>query len=169
MTLKRSRKHFSSVALATALAIVSFSSFSAESEKVEYPSGYRYWVHVKSMILLDNHALADTFGGLHHIYANDAALEAMETGTPFPDGAVLVFDLMEAITDTEGGATVEGPRIRLDVMQKDAVLFAKTDGWGYESFKGQDHKRILTDPMASCHGCHISQAAKDFVFSQFRE
>ena len=169
MTFGRSRTRFVAIVLAVTVAIATFSFARAESAKVDYPQGYRYWVHVKSLILLENHPFAETFGGLHHVYANDAALEAMQNGTPYPDGSVLVFDLMEAITDTEGGTTSEGPRIRLDVMQKDAALFPDTNGWGYETFKGPDHIRIITDPMASCHGCHISQESKDFVFSTFRE
>jgi hypothetical protein len=169
MTISKSRTRFAAVALAAAAAFVSFSFVHAETAKVDFPKGYRYWVHIKSMILLENHPFAETFGGLHHVYANDAALEAMEDGTPYPDGAVLVFDLMEAITDTEGGTTSGGPRIRLDVMQKDAALFPGTNGWGYETFFGPDFKRIITDPVASCHGCHSSQESKDFVFSVFRK
>ena len=169
MAIKRSGECFFAVALAAIAAILSSSFAYAESAKVDYPEGYRYWVHVKSLILLENHPFAETFGGLHHVYANDAALEALENGTSYPDGAVLVFDLMEAVTDVEGGTTSEGPRIRLDVMQKDAALFPETGGWGYETFFGPELKRIITDPMASCHGCHISQESKDFVFSVFRE
>ncbi len=137
--------------------------------KVDYPTDYRYWTHLKSMILLENHPIADTFGGLHHIYANDAALTAMTDGEPYPDGAVFVFDLMEVVTDDEETATTEGPRIRKDVMQKNEKLWSETGGWGYETFKGPDNKRIITDPVASCHGCHASQENNDFVFSTFRE
>ncbi len=60
---------------------------------VDYPEGYRAWPHVKSMVLQQGHPLFDTFGGLHHIYANAKALEAMKAGKPYPEGAVLVFDL----------------------------------------------------------------------------
>ncbi len=169
MAIKRSGECFFAVALAAIASILSSSFAYAESAKVDYPQGYRYWTHVKSLILLDNHPFAETFGGLHHVYANKAALEAMQNGTPYPDGSVLVFDLMEAITDAEGGTTSEGPRIRLDVMQKDAALFPDTSGWGYETFFGPELKRIITDPIASCHGCHSSQESKDFVFSVFHK
>lgn len=137
--------------------------------KVDYPEDYRYWTHVKSMILLENHPISETFGGLHHIYANEAALDAMMKGAPYPDGAVLVFDLMETVTDEGETTTSEGPRIRKDVMQKNSKLWADTGGWGYETFKGPDNNRIITDPVASCHGCHASQEPTDFVFSTFRE
>ncbi|MHA1543907.1 MAG: cytochrome P460 family protein [Alphaproteobacteria bacterium] len=140
-----------------------------EAAKVDYPDGYRDWTHVKSLTLLENHPFADTFGGLHHVYANDAALEALKNGTPYPDGAVLVFDLFEVVTDAEGGTSAEGPRIRKDVMQKNAALWTETGGWGYETFFGADNERIISDPIATCHSCHVAMEDVDFVFSQYRE
>ena len=155
--------------LALSLTGVSFAFASGETAKVDYPSGYRDWTHVKSMILLENHPFADPFGGLHHIYANDIALEALKNRTPYPDGSVLVFDLMEVITDVEGGTSSEGVRIRKDVMQKNSALWPDTGGWGYETFFGADNERIITDPIASCHNCHGSQIETDSVFSVWRD
>ena len=34
------------------------------------------------------------FGGIHHIYANDKAIEGYRNEL-FPDGAVIIFDLLE--------------------------------------------------------------------------
>jgi len=56
---------------------------------VQYPDGYRGWVHVKSMVIQKGHPLYDSFGGIHHIYANKKALEALKKKNTFPDGAVL--------------------------------------------------------------------------------
>jgi hypothetical protein len=43
----------------------------AAPPSVDYPTGYRKWVHVKSMaIVSDNNPLYASFGGIHHIYAN---------------------------------------------------------------------------------------------------
>jgi len=140
-----------------------------DTTQVDYPEGYRDWTHVKSLILLENHPFAETFGGLHHVYANEIALEALKNGTPYPDGSVLVFDLMEVITDADETATSEGPRIRKDVMQKNAALWAETGGWGYETFFGADNERIITDPFGSCHACHLGAEETGYVFSQYRE
>ena len=157
------------VTLLFLLAGASLSFAWEETSKVDYPEGYRDWTHVKSMILHENHPFADPFGGLHHVYANDVALGALKAGTPYPDGAVLVFDLFEVITDAEGGTSSEGPRIRKDVMQKNAVLWSETGGWGYETFFGADNERIITDPFVSCHSCHLGAEKTDFVFSIYRE
>ena len=155
--------------LALPLLLAGFSSSSEEAVQVGYPEGYRDWTHVKSAIIHENHPIAETFGGLHHIYANDVALEAMKNGRAYPDGSVLVFDLFEIDAMEEDGLSLEGPRIRKDVMQKNASLWVETGGWGYETFFGADEKRIITDMMASCHGCHYGAEETDYVFSQYRD
>ena len=67
----------------------------AEMAKVDYPTGYRDWTHVKSMVIQPGHQLYESFGGIHHIYANQSALEGYRTGS-FADGSVIIFDLLEA-------------------------------------------------------------------------
>ena len=59
---------------------------------VPYPVGYREWVHVSSMVIEPGHPLFDSFGGLHHLYANAKAMEGYRSGI-FPEGSVIVFDL----------------------------------------------------------------------------
>jgi len=134
--------------------------------KVAYPDGYRDWTHVKSMVLQPGHPLYEGFGGIHHIYANDKALRALRDGGAFPDGAVLVFDLLEAI---EADAAIsEGARKVVGVMERDAKRFSATGGWGFEGFKGDTRERVVTDAAGQCFACHESGAADDFVFSEYR-
>lgn len=136
--------------------------------QVEYPAGYRKWAHVKSMaIVSDKHSMFAAFGGIHHVYANPAALDALVKGKTFPDGSVLVFDLLEA--RDEGGAWVEGARKFAGVMAKDRVRYKATGGWGFEGFKGDSRtERMVTDATAQCFGCHQSQQKNDFVYSGYR-
>ncbi|MDH3497294.1 MAG: cytochrome P460 family protein [Gemmatimonadota bacterium] len=134
---------------------------------VPYPEGYREWTHVKSMVILDGHPLADPFAGIHHVYANARALEGLRTGS-YPDGAVLVFDLLEAA----GGEAVytEGSRKLVGVMHRDAGQYAATGGWGFEGFAGDSRtQRLTTDGGASCYACHQGQAVKGYVFSAWRK
>lgn len=137
-----------------------------KNKPVSYPEGYRNWTHVKSMVIQDGHPLFAAFGGIHHIYANGKALKALEKGQPAADGAVLVFDLLEA--KSENAAIVEGARKVVGVMHKDAKRFAATGGWGFEGFKGDSRERVVTDPKAACFDCHAAQDKSDFVFSQYR-
>ena len=133
---------------------------------VPYPEGYRNWVHVKSMVIQEGHDLYDAFGGIHHIYANDRALRALKEGKPFPDGSVLVFDLLEAVEQDH--AIVEGARKVVGVMVKDRTRYASTGGWGFEGFKGDTRERVVTDPEDQCFACHETAAQSDYVFSRYR-
>jgi hypothetical protein len=133
---------------------------------VPYPEGYRKWVHIKTAIVGPLNPGFKFTGGFHHIYANEKAVEGYSSGK-FPEGSVLVFDVLEA-TETNSDFA-EGKRRHIDVMVKDSVRFAATGGWGYEEFKeGKKTERVLnTARQTQCFACHAKQ--KDHVFSDYRE
>jgi hypothetical protein len=135
---------------------------------VPYPEGYRDWRHVKSMVIEEGHPLFAAFGGIHHIYANDKALEGYRSDR-FPNGSVIVFDLLEANADTN--ALVEGKRKVVGVMQKDDQQFAETGGWGFEGYAGGDPAApVVGDSAASaCFACHEPQKSQDYTFSRLRD
>jgi hypothetical protein len=134
--------------------------------QVTFPEGYRTWTHTKSMVVQEGHFLHYQFGGIHHVYANQKALAALQAKAPFPDGSVFVFDLLAAQPD--GHAILEGPRTLVAVMEKDGRRFAKTGGWGYEAFKGDTRQRAVTDGGVKCHACHKSRRSHDYVFHEWR-
>lgn len=136
--------------------------------EVAYPAGYRDWHHVKSMVITGGHPLFESFGGIHHLYANDEARRGYEGGR-FPDGAVIVFDLLEA-RDADHSVT-EGKRKLIGVMQKDAKRFVATGGWGFEGFAGDSRtERLVGDQAATaCFACHQARKEHDFVFSAARK
>ncbi len=140
----------------------------AGETQVNYPSDYRQWTHVKSMVIQEGHPLHAAFGGVHHLYANDKAMKGYQTGK-FPNGSVIVFDLLEA--DAAGNAITEGGRKVLGVMQKHSKRFADTGGWGFEGFARGDAKQAVIGDQAKaqCFQCHTSQKDNDFVFSQWRD
>ncbi len=140
----------------------------AQPPRVQYPEGYRAWLHVKSMVIHDRaHPLFEAFGGIHHVYVNAAGAQALRTGSPYPDGTVFVFDLLEA--RSEGGAITEGPRKFIGVMAKNAGAYSDTGGWGFEAFKGDSRdQRSVTDAKTQCFACHRGQERSGFVFSTFR-
>jgi hypothetical protein len=130
--------------------------------------GYRQWAHVKSALIGPQSPLYESFGGLHHIYANEKSMEGYRTGR-FPDGSVLVFDLLE--TRESKGVTTEGPRLRIGVMVKESKRYAETGGWGYEGFRGdsQTDRRLNAESRTGCYNCHAQRKDNDFVFSAFRK
>lgn len=135
---------------------------------VPYPEGYRDWHHLKSMVIEEGHPLFASFGGIHHIYANDKAMKGYR-GKSFPDGSVIIFDLLEAVHDDN--AVTEGARKVVGVMRKDAKQFKATGGWGFEGFGGGDPaKRVVGANAASaCFACHQPKKAQDYTFSLLRE
>lgn len=102
------------------------------------------------------------------IYANEKAMEGYRTGR-FPDGSVLVFELLE--TRESGGVTTEGARRRVGVMVKESKRYSETGGWGFESFQGdsQTERRLTAETRIACFTCHAQQKDRDFVFSEFRK
>ena len=133
---------------------------------VDYPSGYRSWQHLKSMIIQPGHALEDPFAGIHHVYANSKAMSGLVSGK-YETGAYFVFDLLNY--DDSNLTIVETDRKRIDVMQYDNAKFVATGGWGYDTFVGDSKtKRLEQDVAAACYGCHISAEASNYVFSAYR-
>jgi cytochrome c553 len=144
--------------------LAAFALAPAAAQEIAYPAGYRDWHHVKTMVINPGHPLYDAFGGIHHLYANKRALEGYAKGK-FPDGAIIVFDLLEAKTDAN--TVTEGPRKVVGVMQKDASKFAATGGWGFEGFKGDSRteRAVGANAAKACFECHASQKDRDYVFS----
>ena len=143
-------------------------SLSTDAPQVPYPDGYRDWRHVKSMVIQPGHPLHESFGGIHHLYANKKAREGYKTGR-FPDGSVIVFDLLEA--PVADNAINEGRRKIVGVMRKDAKKYAATGGWGYEGFGGGDRgKRVVgANAATACHACHAARKEHGYVFSSSRD
>ena len=149
------------------VATLAFSGTSFGADLIDYPDGYRLWAHVKSMTIHEGHALENPFLGIHHVYANDRAIDGLKTDG-FEDGAVLVFDQLRS--EEAGKVSVEGERVLIGVMVKDSKRFPETGGWGYEGWSGDSRtQRLVSDGGVSCHGCHTQQKDRDYVFSQWRD
>jgi hypothetical protein len=143
--------------------VVPAALLAADKPNVDFPTGYRGWTHVKSMVILPGHPLFDVSAGIHHIYANTPALEGYKTGS-FPDGSIIVFDRLEAIN--ADNAISEGQRQIIGVMQKERSRCADTGGWCFEGFLAGNPARTF---HATCFGCHGKQTDHDSVFSRWRD
>jgi hypothetical protein len=154
--------------LATAAGFTAVAVWAAAPPaEVPYPANYRDWTHVKSMIIEQGHPLHGTFGGIHHLYGNEAAMKGYREGK-FPDGAVIVFDLLEAVSADH--TVTEGARKVVGVMHRDATKFAATGGWGFEGFGGDSPTQRVVGPNAAtaCFACHQAKREKNYVFSDYR-
>lgn len=156
-----------SALIGAAIVALPLLAMAVPGEPVAYPDGYRSWTHVKSMVIHADHGLADPFEGIHHVYANDAALAGLQ-GDAYRDGATLVFDLLGQVPG--GGATQEGERKFIGVMEYDTERFAATGGWGFEVFAGDSRtERGVDDGGASCFACHQAVKENQYVFSRYRQ
>lgn len=151
-----------------ALCMLASGAVAADAPPVPYPAGYRDWHHVKSMVIEQGHPLFEAFGGIHHLYANKKALAGYRSGR-FPDGSVIVFDLLQA--QAKDSAVTEGPRKVVGVMHKDSRKYRDTGGWGFEGFKGdsRSERAVGSQAAAACFGCHATQRDRDYVFSALRD
>lgn len=149
------------------ILLVSFTHLKSQSELVPYPEGYREWTHVKTAIIDSQSKAYNRFGGFHHIYANDKALQGLKAGS-YEDGASFVFDVLEAVR--KGGDIVEGKRRMIDVMIKNTKLYGDTGGWGFEEFKedSKTERTVKEATRAQCLNCHASKEKAGFVFSLWR-
>lgn len=152
----------------SAALIPGLCAFAKDLQDPHFPVGYRSWTHVKSALVGPSFPSFDTQGGLHHIYANEKAMEGLRSGH-FPDGARLVFDLVEA--RERNGLTAEGPRRRIDVMVKDSQAYPKSGGWWFGRYMGDDweHETLSPAQREGCYQCHQQPRTRDLVFSEFRK
>jgi hypothetical protein len=130
---------------------------------IPYPSGYRQWTHVKTMVIFSKeNKLFDRFGGLHNIYVNHLGVSSLQQGRAYPDGTTFVFDLYD-IRTFRGAIETRGRKF-IGVMKKNSKLYAQTGGWGFEVFRGYEQVGSLQDSKA-CFDCHASRKSADYVFS----
>ncbi len=154
---------FAAVILACALPTTA-----RQDESVPYPADFRQWAHVKSTLVGPENPSFKTNGGIHHFYANEKALEGYRTGK-FPDGAVLIDDLLDTQPGKAQGVTGEGARKRLAVMVRNEKRYASTGGWGFEVFRADTQTASLNaDSRNTCFECHQTAPA-NLVFTQFRK
>lgn len=154
--------------LSLAVLIVGFALSAQTDEAPSFPKDFRKWAHVKSVLVGPRSAAFATEGGIHHIYANEKALQGYQSGK-FPDGSVIVYDLLE--TKEVGGNTIEGQTRRVDVMVKQSEQYASSGGWEFMSFSGNDQSngKLTSARQATCTGCHAHKKDHDSVFSEFRK
>jgi hypothetical protein len=147
-------------------------TFNQDGE-LERPTGYRKWTYVGTPLtpndMNDGNA---PFPEFHSVYMNPEAYNHYEETGEFPDGTVLVKELI-SVGEKEassGSGYFMGEFIGLEVAMKDKTRFKDEPGnWAYFSF---GHKYPLKDkamaqPAVSCNDCHIGNAEEDWVFTQY--
>jgi hypothetical protein len=136
----------------------------ADLATISLPPDYESWRHVKTQIIQEGPGF-ERFGGMHHIYANEPALQGLRSRR-FEEGATLVAEFRTLARENN---VIDAGAIRMvDVMVFDPRRFADTDGWGYAEFVGPELKVRRFDSRAECHACHAKRADRGHVFTELR-
>jgi hypothetical protein len=110
--------------------------------------------------------------GLHNVYTQPGVAEYFRENGKFPDGAMLVKELLKAVTApmTTGtvsrGSEVEGWFVMVKDTEgrfSDSPLWG--DGWGWVLFNaGQPDKAVTKNYKTECIGCHIPAKNDDWIY-----
>lgn len=168
-----------SVSLADETPASTYSSLVDDAGNISLPGNYRSdWLFLGTWsIAAEDAERGDTAGsqgaaGLHNVYTQRGVAEYFRKNGEFPDGAVLVKELLKADTAsmTTGtvsrGVEVEG----WFVMVKDAggrfdsnPLWG--DGWGWAFFGADDSSATVTrNYKTECIGCHLPARDDDWIY-----
>lgn len=153
------------------MSLGAVATISAAGDDVPFPTGFRNWFAVNSMIVTKDSPISAQIGGMHIIYVNAKGLPTLKKGGPFPypDGTVFADDVHDF--SVKDGSYVEGAKKAVTVMVRDATKYATNGGWGFEVWAGGDPTKPLVPTAAAattaCFVCHTPQKAQGYVFSTY--
>jgi hypothetical protein len=109
---------------------------------------------------------------IHEVYASPGAMDAYRKAGRFPDGTVLVKEVLGASTaDMTTGTVSHADTLKgWFVMVKDGknshpgnALWG--DGWGWSWFDaGKPLKTTSTNYKSDCQGCHVPAQSTDWIY-----
>ena len=110
--------------------------------------------------------------GFHNVYTQPETVSAFRKTGKFPDGAVLVKELLKAKTDsmTTGEISYASETEGWFIMIKDAKGRFKGnklwgDGWGWALFKAENPTKTVTEDYKNdCLSCHIPAKQDDWIY-----
>jgi hypothetical protein len=170
---------FSTVVFADSAPANTYSDLVDEGGNIRLPENFRSeWVFLGTWSIAEKEveisADASRHGaaGLHNVYTQPGVAEYFRAHKAFPDGAVIVKELLKAGTATmttgtvSHGVEVEG----WFVMVKDTKgrfdgnpLWG--DGWGWTLFNASAPDTSVTENYKTeCLGCHIPAREDDWIY-----
>ncbi len=150
-----------------------FSPYVNEAGKIRVPKNYRTgWTFLGTWSIASDKVEGGA-AGFHNVYTQPGTIEAYRKAGKFPDGAVLVKELLKTKTGplTTGkvswGDEVEGWFVMVKDNQgrfKGNPLWG--DGWGWALFKADNPmETVTTDYKAECLPCHLPVQQNDWVYT----
>lgn len=150
-----------------------------EAGELVLPDGFERWIYLGSP--LTPNALNDgaaPFPEFHNVYMEPGAYDEYQRTGEFPEGTIMFKELQLTTaaqrpdgsrTEPSGRGYFPGKLNGADVTVKDSMRFADTGGWGYFNFNHSEPKARTAAPKRreECAFCHIENAKKDSVWTQF--
>jgi Cytochrome P460 len=111
---------------------------------------------------------------IHVVYASPGAVDAYQKDGHFPDGAILVKEVYDAVTGsmTTGEVSREDKLDGWFMMVRDSKNTHEGnklwgDGWGWSWFDAATPAKGKTVSYgAECKGCHVPARATDWIYVQ---
>ncbi len=132
----------------------------ADSHGLPYPHGWQEWSSIAVSYRTDNKTVRAILG-------NDIAVKAARSGqtNPWPDGSILGKVVWKE-TPLEHWSPALGPKefVHAEFMFKDAVKYAKTYGWGWARWVGEDQEPFTAGTQV-CTSCHAPVKERDWVYT----
>jgi hypothetical protein len=156
-----------------------YEEFVDETGNISLPGNFRSewtflgtWSIAEKDVATSSEASRHGAAGLHNVYTQNGVAKHFREHGSFPDGAVLVKELLKATTDsmTTGtvshGTEVEGWFVMVKDTQErfsDNPLWG--DGWGWILFNADEPDKAVTENYKTeCLGCHIPARADDWIY-----
>jgi hypothetical protein len=143
------------------------------------PKDWRDWVFVGDPFTPNtlNGGKAN-FPEFHNVYIEPGSYAIYKKTGVFPEGPIFFKELQltqpgqfpdGSRTEPSGRGYFPGAFNGADVTVKDSKRFADTDGWGYFNFHHYEPKAKTAHvrPKSECAFCHIANAKRDDVWTQF--
>ena len=143
------------------------------------PKNFEKWIYVGSPLTPNalNGGKAN-FPEFHNVYMQLWAYEEYQKTNVFPEGTIMFKELQLTIpgqnpdgsrTEPSGRGYFPGKLNGADVTVKDSKRYADTGGWGYYNFNHSEPKAptAKVKPKMECGYCHMANAKKDEVWTQF--
>jgi hypothetical protein len=152
--------------------------FTAAGE-LRLPKDYQTWIYVGSPLTPNalNKGKA-AFPEYHNVYIEPGSYQIYKKTGQFPEGTMMYKELQLTLkpeenadgsrTEPSGRGFFPGELGGAEVSVKDTKKFADGGGWGYFDYKDPKNTTVASVmPTASCAYCHIANAKKDLVWTQF--
>ena len=150
----------------------SFSPYVDDKGNISLPKDFRSWYFLGSWGVATDEEGKVGSQGFHNVYTQPETVEAFRKSGKFPDGSVLVKELLKAKTDsmTTGEISYAAETEGWFIMIKDTEGRFKGnklwgEGWGWSLFKAKDPTKAVTEDFKDdCLPCHDPAKNDDWIY-----